>query len=350
MAQKKKSQKQKNSQKQAGIPPLVLVAAAIVVGLLTLFIFNRDSSGSNPNSSNETKEALKMSNANVDVPSALSRSALVVDYSKSSIPLDQVLSGGPGKDGIPAITDPSFVQLGDSDVADSVQVMVVENNGETKIYPYNILVWHEIVNDKVGEKDLAITFCPLCGSAIVFEREIDGEVIDFGVSGFLYESNLLMYSREDSESIWSQSLGEAVIGARTGTELVHYPTQVITFAQAKEKFPNATIMSINTGFSRNYDGGPYGGYSDAEDTFFPVSVKDKRFPAKEVFYIVPIEGNSIAVRQDKEDGTYDVPDTDIKVTFDKGLIEAKWGDAVLPGYFEMWFSWATHNQENGIVI
>jgi len=336
------------------VNPVVLVVIAVVIAVVGLFVFYKSDRPLNQASvDKETKrveDALKESNKNVDVPSALSRSALVVDYSKSSVPLDQVLSGGPGKDGIQAISNPSFVRLSDSDVSDDVQVMVVEYDGETKLYPYSVLVWHEIVNDKVGGKDLAITFCPLCGSAIVFEREIDGEVVDFGVSGFLYESNLLMYSREDSESLWSQSLGEAVVGARSGTELVHFPTQVMAFSQAKERFSDATIMSTNTGFSRDYITGPYGDYDDNDELLFPVSVNDKRFPTKQVFYVIPIEGNSIAVSQDKEDGTYDVPGTDIKVTLDKGLITAKWGDAVLPGYFEMWFSWATHNQDNGIIL
>lgn len=342
----------KNKQQTKELRPVFLALIVIVVGALALVVLSQNDSEDfrTTRDSELAEEAVKKANESVDVPPTLAGSQLVVNYTQASIPLDQILSGGPGKDGIPAITEPSFVQLTDSDVADTVQVMVVENNGETKLYPYSVLVWHEIVNDTVGEKPLAITFCPLCGSAIVFERDVDGDILDFGVSGFLFESNLLMYSREDSESLWSQSRGEAVVGDRTGTKLTHHPTQVITFGQAKSQFPNATVMSTNTGYSRDYESNPYGGYDEDDSVFFPVSVNDNRFPAKEVFYIVPLEGNSIAVRQNKDDGTYDVPDTDIKVTFDRGQITAKWGDAVLPGYFEMWFSWATHNQENGIVL
>ncbi len=343
MVKKKKQQKKQS---------FVMAAVVVVLAGLALFVLGRNDAQDfrTTRESDLTEAEVKKINEGVDVPAALENSALVVNYTKASIPFDQILSGGPGKDGIPAITDPSFVSLNDSEVADEVQVMVVEHNGETKIYPYSILVWHEIVNDTVGGKDLAITFCPLCGSAIVFEREVDGEVIDFGVSGFLYESNLLMYSREDSETLWSQSRGEAVVGERTGTKLVHYPTQVTTFGNAKQQYSGAAVMSTNTGHSRDYDSSPYGGYDETEQTYFPVSVDDNRFPAKEVFYIVPLEGSSIAVRQDKSDGTYDVPGTDVKVTFDRGRISAKWGEAVLPGYFEMWFSWATHNQDGGIVL
>ena len=175
-------------------------------------------------------------------------------------------------------------------------------------------------------------------------------MVEFGVSGFLYESNLLMYSREDSETMWSQSLGEAVIGARTGERLERFPTQIVTFAEAKELYPNATVLSEDTGFSRDYSTSPYVGYEDREDTIFPVSVQDMRFPAKEVFYIVPLEGMSVAVRQDKADGIYQVPDSDVFITVDRGRITANWGDAELPGYFEMWFSWATHHSTAGVVL
>lgn len=293
---------------------------------------------------------VRVANPNVAIPSVLARSELKTDFSNSSIELDQILSGGPGKDGIPALSDPGFVRIEDSEIGDETQVIYVENNGEGKIYPYSIIVWHEIVNDNVGGVPLAITFCPLCGSAIVFERDVDGQVLDFGVSGFLYQSNLLMYSRDDSETLWSQSLGEAVAGAKTGQTLTHFPFQLLSYSDTIEKHPDALVLSTNTGYSRDYKNTPYSGYEDTEQTNFPVSVTDKRFPAKEVFYIVPLEGNSVAVRTDKADGTYEIPDSDVVVIFDKGLVTAKWGDAVIPGYYEMWFSWATHNQDTGIVI
>jgi len=317
------------------------IVVLVAVGLGTVYIYNK----SDDNNQNYNKEIA------VSIPSSLKNSSLNVDFSKSSISLDQILSGGPGKDGIPALSKPKFVQQKDSDVADDTQVIYVENNGEEKIYPYNILVWHEIVNDEVGGKQLVITFCPLCGSAIVFDANIDGKNLEFGVSGFLYESNLIMYSREQSETLWSQSLSEAVVGERTGTKLELYPMQLLSFADAKSKYPNAIVMSTNTGYQRDYTGNPYSGYSDSEQTYFPVSVTDKRFPAKEVFFIIPDDGNqSVAVRQNKSDGIYKVPNTRIEVIFDKGGIEAKNKGVTVPGYYEMWFSWATQHQDNGVVL
>jgi len=159
-----------------------------------------------------------------------------------------------------------------------------------------------------------------------------------------------MYSREDSESLWSQSRGEAVIGERVGEDLEYFPLELLTFAEAKELYPDATVLSEDTGYTRDYAGNPYAGYEDTEETSFPVSVDDNRFPAKEVFYIVPLEGISVAVRQDKTDGIYQLPNSDVFVTVDNGRYTASWGDVELPGYYEMWFSWATHNQETGEVL
>jgi len=285
-----------------------------------------------------------------DIPERLTSSQLQTDFTKSSIDLEKVLSGGPGKDGIPAITNPEFESIEKSTVEQSTQVIAVKNEGEVKLYPYSILVWHEIVNDTVGSKPLAITFCPLCGSAVVFEREIDDEVVQFGVSGLLYESNMIMYSRGNDESLYSQSLGKAVIGSKTGERLERYPLELLSFADAGDKYPGAVVMSMDTGFPRDYNANPYSGYEDTEDLLFEVSNKDERFPAKEVFYIVPIEGMSVAVQLNKSDGDYPVPDSNIIVSVDKGSITAWWGDAEIPGYYEMWFSWATHNQSSGIVL
>lgn len=325
--------------KKITLANLTIVAAVLVSATAAYFYTN-----------NSDDNSTGLVATEILIPTALENSQLKVDYSQSSIELTDILSGGPGKDGIPALTDPGFVQIGDSEESGSTQVIVVDHNGEQKIYPYSILVWHEIVNDTVGGKPLAITFCPLCGSAIVFDREVNGEVLDFGVSGFLNESNLLLYDRSDSESLWSQSRGEAVVGAKTGTKLVHAQFTLTTYGDAVRDYPNATVLSTNTGHSRDYTATPYSGYSDTDQTSFPVSVSDERFPAKEIFYIVPIEGNSIAMQLGKEDGVYEVPDSDIKITLDKGTPIATWGDAELPGYYEMWFSWATHNQENGIVL
>src|SRR6056297_2014046 len=168
----------------------VVILAVAVLGGLYLVLDTRDEETAQQNESVAT----------ADASPALLQSGLNVDFSQASIDLSKILNGGPGKDGIPALTNPDFVTIDESRINDDTQIIVVQNGDEVKFYPYSILVWHEIVNDDVNGKPLAITFCPLCGSAIVFDRELDNMVVDFGVSGFLYESNMLMYSREDPES------------------------------------------------------------------------------------------------------------------------------------------------------
>jgi hypothetical protein len=284
------------------------------------------------------------------VPTKFENSGLNVDFSKSSVDINEILDGGPGKDGIPALVDPIFTSHEDARTSDDTQVIYLERNGVERLYPYNILVWHEIVNDIVGGMPLIITFCPLCGSAIVYEATVDDQVLEFGVSGYLYESNMIMYSREDPETLWSQSLGRAIVGDRLGQELEHYPFELLDYGDAKSRYPTAFVLSSDTGHSRNYDDNPYSGYEDTEELTFPVSNTDARFPAKELFYIIPLEGMSVAVRQNKDDGIYRIPDTNIDVTFKSGNIRAAWGEAELPGYYEMWFSWATHHQNNGILF
>ncbi|MBI2611701.1 DUF3179 domain-containing protein [Candidatus Gottesmanbacteria bacterium] len=274
------------------------------------------------------------------------------DLSKTSIDISKLISGGPGKDGIPAITNPKFVSIGEEDVNSNSLGILLSLNEEERFYPYYVLTWHEVVNDKIGNKNFAVTFCPLCGSAIVFNREVEGRILEFKVSGLLLESNLVMYDTQ-TESFWSQVRGEAIVGEYTGKKLEILPLQVISFAEASKKYPNAKILSKDTGYARDYSIDPYSGYGDTEETYFPISIKDKRFKTKEIMYVIPYGEKSIAFPQIKLKNN----DTK-KFTLDgKTFTIQRKGEEIivlennkqLPGYFEMWFSWATNHQHNGIV-
>jgi hypothetical protein len=166
---------------------------------------------------------------------------LETDPRTHSIDLDLILGGGPVKDGIPSIDDPAFVSVQEADIADEVQGILVDFEGVQRYYPFSILVWHEVVNDSIGDTHFAVTFCPLCGSGVVFDRDVDGDVLEFGVSGLLYESNLLMYDR-DTESLWSQSLGEAVVGEKTGAVLDILFMQLVDFATLADDYPDAQVL------------------------------------------------------------------------------------------------------------
>ncbi len=280
---------------------------------------------------------------------AFKSKGLSTNTAKASIPLDKVLDGGPGKDGIPALTNPKFVDIkaAEKNTKDDMDGIVVLVGNSAKFYPYSIMVWHEIVNDVVGNKPLVITFCPLCGSAIVFDT-----ADQFGVSGKLYESNLLMYDKK-TESLWSQSIGTAVVGDRTEEKLNVYSSQVLSFKTFKEKWPNGQVLSTDTGYGRNYDLYPYGDYDSNDDISFPISVKDNRLPPKEIMYVVNAHDRSVAFQVSGLGATpvsVGVDDQKVTAAIVLGEIVVKDSSGkVLPGYHEMWFSWAIHHQEDGIV-
>jgi hypothetical protein len=165
------------------------------------------------------------------------------DLSKRSVPLDQILPGGPGKDGIPALLSPRFVRVLDATfLTDSDRVLGLDLAGDAKAYPVKILNWHEIVNDAVGGKQVVITYCPLCGSGIAFDATVQGKLHTFGVSGLLYQSDLLMYDHQ-SESLWSQIAMEAVAGPLTGTRLVPLFLEHTSWADWKAKHPTTVVLS-----------------------------------------------------------------------------------------------------------
>ncbi len=277
---------------------------------------------------------------------------LKTDTDKSLIDLDFVLSGGPGKDGIPSINSPKFVSIDSTDILDDVRGIFINLDGVRRFYPYSILVWHEIVNDSIGDVSFAVTFCPLCDSGIVFDRNVNNDILQFGVSGLLFESNLLMYDSK-TESLWSQARGEAVVGDYLGTKLNILPFQLLTFKELKEKYPDTSVLSKDTGFLRDYTGNPYSGYDSTEDTIFPVSVTDDRFHAKELFYIIPIDNLSVSFPyRNLSEGThsFQVNDTTLVIERIGGEIYASVSEERVPGYFEYWFSWIIHNKDNGVIL
>ena len=201
---------------------------------------------------------------------------------KHIIPLDKIKGGGPPKDGIPSIDNPVFTDIqGSHFMSDSDTVIGLEINGEAKAYPLFILVWHEIVNDEVGGIPVSVTYCPLCYTNQVFERIIDGQEVEFGTSGKLYNSNLLMYDRF-TESYWSQALGMAVKGELSGHQLNLIPFDVITWGDWKILHPDTLVLTTDTGHIRSYATDPYGNYYTEPRIMFPVEHRDDRMHPKEI--------------------------------------------------------------------
>jgi len=209
------------------------------------------------------------------------------DGVKHSIPLEDIQVGNPNKDGIPSIDEPVFesIYTADQYLDDNGLGLMVEVSGRYRFYPYQILVWHEIVNDTFMGEELLVTFCPLCYTGIVFDREVEGDVLEFGVSGKLWNSNLLMYDRA-TESYWSQALGEAVVGEKTGTVLEDYPWLIVSWDTFKTNYSSGQVLSRDTGFNRDYTQDPYEpeGYYESADVWFTLSNEDGRLHAKEFVY------------------------------------------------------------------
>jgi len=216
---------------------------------------------------------------------------------KHSINLDELIDGGPGKDGIPSIDSPRFISQEEASqwLYGREPVIALEVNGEARAYPIQILMWHEIVNDEIAGNPVLVTFCPLCYSAIVFDRTLNGVVHEFGVSGLLRHSDMIMYDRT-TETLWQQFSGEALAGDYTGEFLTIIPSQLISFDQFRQAHPDAKVLSRETGHNRNYGQNPYAGYDDINNSPFLLreEVSDKLPPMEKV----------IGVRTDEENKGY----------------------------------------------
>ena len=179
---------------------------------------------------------------------------------------DEVRSGGPPKDGIPAIDAPTFKRARSERQIDPREpVITVEIGGDARAYPVRYLMWHEIVNDTVGGVPVAVTFCPLCNSGMVFDRRVAGKTLSFGVSGKLRNSDMIMYDRE-TESWWQQAIGEGVVGELTGVKLTQLPTWMESWAEFKARAPEGLVMAAPP-FQRDYGRNPYRGYDTAARPF-----------------------------------------------------------------------------------
>jgi len=189
------------------------------------------------------------------------------DFSQTTVKYGEIQSGGPPKDGIPAIDRPNFTPLAEAvDLPAREPVVVVSVNGQSKIYPLRILTWHEIVNDVIGGVAVVVTYCPLCNTAIVFDARLDGQIYTFGTTGKLRNSDLVMYDRQ-TESWWQQFSGDAIIGRMVGRTLDMVPSRIESFDRARTRTPGALVLAAPTDTNRPYGSNPYVGYDTALQPF-----------------------------------------------------------------------------------
>jgi hypothetical protein len=219
------------------------------------------------------------------------------DFSRHAVPLSEFVNGGPPRDGIPPIDRPRYDSVAATDrfLADPQPVISVQVGGAARAYPIQILVWHEIVNDRLGGVPIAVTYCPLCNSALVFDRRVGGRTLTFGTTGNLRGSDLVMWDRQ-TQSWWQQIGGQALVGALTGDRLGTVASETLSWGDFKRRFPGATVLSRHTGFDRDYGRSPYPGY-DRPDTapFLDDRPADPRFPPKERVLAISIGRQSAVV-------------------------------------------------------
>jgi hypothetical protein len=283
--------------------------------------------------------------------SAPSRNGFSV--SPASIPTEGILHGGPPRDGIPALTEPGRVPAAESPWPEDEMVIGVVRGEEARAYPLSILTWHELVNDTLGGEPILISYCPLCGSALVFDRRIGGFPRTFGVSGLLYRSDLLLYDRE-TESLWSQIKSEAVTGPALGSRLRVLRSALVAWGTWKREHPSTTVLSPETGYRRDYSSTPYRGYAQSERLMFPAPLDgryhpkmptlgvrlpdgaSRAYPAAELVRAggavdEDFEGRSLQVRYDPDAQVFDV--------------EAPPEIEVVESY---WFAWAAFHPEASV--
>ncbi len=218
------------------------------------------------------------------------------DFTKHNVPLSEISAGGPPRDGIPPIDQPRFVSVTEANgwLEPQEPVIHLAIGDDVRAYPLQVLIWHEIVNDEVGGVPVAVTFCPLCNTAIAFDRRLGGRTLDFGTTGNLRHSDLVMWDRQ-TESWWQQITGEAIVGELTGHQLDMLPTTIIAWETFRQQFPDGTVLSRETGYDRSYGSNPYAGYDQVDEPPFlfdgPV---DGQLPPKERVVTVSHGGEDLA--------------------------------------------------------
>lgn len=272
------------------------------------------------------------------------------------VPPDEILRGGPGRDGIPSLDDPVFVKAGEAKFLSAKdRVLGIEINGIARAYPVRILNYHEIVNDSIAAEAIVITYCPLCGSGMAFSATIDGRRLEFGVSGLLYNSDVLLYDRQ-SKSLWSQIKKTAVTGPMKGTKLHAIPLSHTTWRDWQARHPSTQVLSTDTGFRRNYKVSPYRGYSGSGKLYFPVAEQNSQYRRKSTVLGLEIDGQFKAYPFDelkKGPGQFtdEFQGRRFEVIYDKKNQTARIVDPEgieLPTLLVFWFAWYAFHPDTEI--
>ncbi len=335
--------------KNSAVITIILIIVVVLGAILWQRFFRNDLNL--PRGGKATKETITVKDGEL----VNNKEIMITDGVKHSVPLDEIIGGGPPKDGIPSIDAPKFISAAEASkfLTDSEPGIALNINGVDRFYPFQILVWHEIVNDVVGGERVLVTYCPLCLSGIVFDPLVNGERVEFGTSGKLWNSNLVMYDRK-TDSLWSQILGEAIVGELTGAKLKVLSSDMVRFGDFKKLHPSGSVLSRDTGATRFYGQDPYGDYYTTPGTYFPVGKKDDRLSDKDFVLGIVVNGKAKAYWPEAVKKLGKVEDyfenKTIVVQYEKDIdavrIFEKNSDGTLERinpFGSFWFSWvATH--------
>lgn len=321
---------------------IIIIALAVIV--VAGVLWRQSGSFDLPRGGKNITETIMVNNKEKEIQ--------VTDGVKHSVPLDEIRTGCPGRDCIPSIDNPTFESISQAATwlkNDDIG-LAVDLRGVKRFYPFRILVSHEIVNDTIESQRVLVSYCPLCFTAIVFDPQVMGERVEFGVSGKLWNSNLLMYDRKTEDTLWSQIQGEAVVGSLTGTVLSIIPSDVSKFGAWSASNPNGEVLSRNTGRpAASYDSVPYGGDLTDIKPFFPYSSRDSRLQETDIVAGVVVNGVSKAYLMTAVQRAVSITETvggvQLKVEYDGRedavrIFRADTGERI-PTIPAFWFSWAS---------
>ena len=326
----------------------ILILAGILIVIVGGYFYFQQRGGSS-SSSSSSGGGLLSANRNVQITK---------DFTGAKIDQDELSRGCPRRDCIPSIDNPEFESVAEADewLNDGDRIFGIVHNGVARAYAQRILNWHEIVNDTIDGDPIAMTFCPLCGTAVSFVREVNGEVAEFGVSGFLHNSDLVMYDRIEG-NLWQQITAEAIVGpaAQRDEELALLNTITTDWEDWKASYPDSEVLSIPGGFVRDYSRYPYGTYEENGEIYFGIENEDDRLHPKEVVYGIVINGEAKAYPLETLEIQGTVEDQlggrSITGTFSADgeviFVDKESGEEYIPlrGF---WFAWAAFNPETEI--
>lgn len=275
---------------------------------------------------------------------------------RGSVSLEDLHQGCPARDCIPSIDNPKFVSAADAThVGDNDIVIAISFGGEQRAYPTRILDRHEIVNDTIADTPIAITYCPLCGSAVGVRRELGGIITEFGVSGLLYNSDLVFYDRE-TETLWDQVEAKGIVGPLTGETLEMVPVTMTRWSRWRAAHPDTLVLSTDTGFALDYTNDVYAAYRSTKQLMFPVNRRSEKLSPKTVVYGFEIDGASIAYTEDlfgkQQTYTHEINGKPAAVTMRSDgsvTLELRNSGAKYTPIRLFWFAWYTFHPETSLI-